>query len=91
MRVIIDTNIVLDVLLARQPFFAASANIFSLIERSEIEALLCATTMTTVDYLLGQTLSPSETNRALHSLLGLFEIAPVNRPVLDEALSANAR
>ncbi|MDO9543497.1 MAG: PIN domain-containing protein [Kiritimatiellia bacterium] len=88
MRVIIDTNIVLDVLLAREPFFRASANIFSLVERSEIEALLCATTITTVDYLLTQSLSPTESNHALHSLLDLFEIAPVNRPVLEEALKS---
>jgi hypothetical protein len=46
----VDTNIVLDVLLARNPFVVAAANIFGLIEQSRIEGLLCATTFTTIDY-----------------------------------------
>jgi predicted nucleic acid-binding protein len=39
-----------------------------------------------VDYLLNQSLSRSEATRALLRLLELFEIAPVNRPVIEEAL-----
>lgn len=86
MRVIIDTNIVLDVLLARSPFVESASRVFALVERSKIEASLCATTVTTVHYLLTQSLSRSEGRRALRGLLTLFEIAPVNRPVIEEAL-----
>lgn len=86
MRVIVDTNVVLDVLLARKPFADRAAMIFALVEQSRIEGVLCATTLTTIDYLLRQSLSPSETRQALHKLLALFEIAPVNRPVIEEAL-----
>jgi len=42
--------------------------------------------VTTVDYLLGQALPPKEARAALQRLLDLFEIAPVNRPVLEQAL-----
>jgi predicted nucleic acid-binding protein len=84
-RVIIDTNVVLDVLLARRPFVDAAAQVFGLIERSLIEGLLCATTITTIDYLLTQSLSRPQAREALHRLLELFEIAPVNRPVIEEA------
>ena len=52
MRVIIDTNVVLDVLLEREPFAKAAVNVFCLVEESRIEAFLCATTITTIDYLL---------------------------------------
>lgn len=86
MRVIVDTNVVLDVFLARKPFVDKSALIFGLIEQSRIEGLLCATTLTTIDYILRQSLSPSETRQVLRKLLALFEIAPVNRPVIEEAL-----
>ena len=51
MRVILDTNIVLDVLLARKPFLEQASSLFSLAEQSQIEGYLCATTITTVDYL----------------------------------------
>jgi len=86
LRVIIDTNVVLDVLLARKPFVEPAANIFALAEQSRIDAFLCATTVTTVDYLLSQSLSSPAVRKALHRPLELFEIAPVNRPVIEEAL-----
>jgi predicted nucleic acid-binding protein len=85
-RVLVDTNVVLDVLLDRRPFADAATQIFALVEESRIEGLLCATTVTTVDYLLGQALPPEKARGALQRLLDLFEIAPVNRPVLEQAL-----
>jgi len=84
-RVIINTNVVLDVLLDRRPFIDAAAKVFALVEQSEIEGLLCATTITTIDYLLVQSLNRPESREALRKLLELFEIAPVNRPVIEEA------
>lgn len=81
-----DTNVVLDVLLARQPFVAASSEVFGLVEHSRIEGLLCATTITTVDYLLTQAMPRPAARHALQKLLELFEIAPVTRAVLEEAL-----
>jgi len=86
LRVLVDTNVVLDVLLDRRPFVKAAARVFALVEESRIEGFLCATTVTTIDYLLGQALAPSEARAALQRLLDLFEIAPVNRPVLEQAL-----
>ena len=87
MSVIIDTNVVLDVLLERKPFVDAAAKIFSLVEESHIDAYLCATTVTTIDYLLTQSLSASQARDALRKLLSLFEIATVNRPVIERALA----
>lgn len=86
MKILVDTNVILDVLLDRTPFSEPAARLFALIENSAVEAFLCATTVTTVDYLLNQSLSRSEATRALLRLLELFEIAPVNRPVIEEAL-----
>jgi predicted nucleic acid-binding protein len=85
-RVLVDTNVVLDVLLGRPPFADAAAQVFALIEESRIEGFLCTTTVTTVDYLLCQALPSKKARDALHGLLDLFEIAPVNRPVLEQAL-----
>lgn len=86
MRVIVDTCVVLDVLLDRKPFAGAATRVFNLAERSEIEAFLCATTITTVDYLLTQSLPHKKAREAILMLLEVFEIAVVNRPVLEEAL-----
>jgi len=88
LRVIVDTNVVLDVLLARRSFVEPASRVFALVEQSRIEASLCATTVTTVDYLLTQSLSRDEGRQALRELLKLFEIAPVNRSVIEKALQS---
>ena len=88
MRVLFDTNVVLDVLLARQPFVNAASELFGLVEQAQIAGLLCATTITTVDDLLMQSMPRSNAHQALRKLLELFEIAPVNRAVLEEAFKS---
>ena len=88
MRVLVDTNVVLDLLLARQPFVGAAAQVFGLVEHSRVEGLLCATTVTTIHYLLTQNVPGATARHALRNLLELFEIAPVNRAVLEEALKS---
>ena len=86
MKVILDTNIVLDVLLERRPFAAPAAKIFSLAERSEVSGMLCATTITTIDTLLSQALPKEDARQTLWKLLSLFEVAAVNRLVIERAL-----
>lgn len=86
MRAIIDTNVVLDVLLERDPFVKQAVEIFCLVEESRIDAFICATTVTTIDYLLVKSLPKSKARNALRRLISLFEIATVNRPVIERAL-----
>ncbi len=85
---IVDTNVVLDVLLGREPFVKAAVEVFCLIEESRVDAFLCATTITTIDYLLIQSLPPTKARDALRKLISLFEIATVNRPVIERALGS---
>lgn len=91
MNILFDTNVVLDVLLEREPFASEAALLLSKVERSEISGLLSATTVTTIHYLIARALGPGEAGRHIQSLLSLFMIAPVNRAVLEQALAATFR
>ena len=86
MKVIVDTNVVLDVLLERKPFAGPAAKIFGLAEKSEVSGMLCAATITTIDYLLNQSLPKEDARQILWKLLSLFEVAAVNRLVIERAL-----
>ena len=86
MRVIVDTNVILDVLLEREPFVKPAIEVFCLVEESRIDAFICATTVTTIDYLLVKSLQKATARKALRRLISLFEIATVNRPVIERAL-----
>ncbi len=89
MRVLFDTNVVLDLLQARQPFVEDAEILFAYVETGKIEGLLCATTVTTIHYLLFKTLSNREATTAIRALLNLFEIAAVNRIVLEDAVASD--
>ena len=51
-RVAFDTNIILDVLLGREPFVANASALFAYAHEGRIEGLLAATSLTTVFYLI---------------------------------------
>ena len=87
MRVLFDTNVVLDVLLERQPFASDAIRLFAEIERGLLDGLLGATTLTTVHYLARKVLGEDGARDQLGVLLQLFEVAPVTRPVLEDALA----
>ena len=55
-------------------------------EDGTIIGYLCGTTITTVYYLASRTLGAARAQEEIRKLLSLFEVAPVNRLVLESAL-----
>ena len=88
MKVLFDTNIILDVLLDRKPFSDHASFLMSKVELSEINGFLCATTVTTIHYLLLKHLDKEKAITSIHSIMALFEIASVNRIVIESALKS---
>lgn len=86
MKILFDTNVVLDVLMDREPFSDAAATLFAMVEEGDCIGHLCATTLTTIYYLAGKALGAKGAKQAIQKLLALFEVAPVNRLVLETAL-----
>lgn len=88
MKVVLDTNVVLDLLLDRAPHADAAAQIFAQIEAGLLTACVCATTVTTIHYLAEKTVGDAAARQYLKQLLQLVEVAPVTRPVVEHALSS---
>jgi predicted nucleic acid-binding protein len=86
----LHTNVVLDVLLDREAFAEDSSAVFALVEGGALTGLLCATTITTLAYLAGNTVGRAQAAKQIRQLLSLFEVAPVTRAVLDGALASKA-
>ena len=88
MKVLFDTNIILDVLLNRKNFVELSANLVGMVESKNIDGYLCATTMTTLGYLISKAVNKKQAKVEIQKLLTLFRIAEVNSTVLE--LSVNS-
>ena len=88
MRVLFDTNVLLDALLAREPFVADAAVLLEAVETGRIEGFISATTVTDVHYLVGRQTGSSETAlTSVMQLLALMEICTVDRNVLEQAIA----
>lgn len=85
MIILFDTNIILDALLKREPFVKEAAKLFMAIDKKVVTGFLCATSMTTVNYILSKSIGYKKALFAVQQLLRLFIVAPVNYDVLFTA------
>jgi len=91
MKILLDTNVVLDLLLERDNFFQSAKEIFEQIENREINGYLCATTITTIHYLVMKSYDKIKANEIIKELLKLFEIVDVNKSILLKAIENNGK
>ena len=89
MRVLFDTNVVLDAILGRRPHALVAARLMEYVRQGQIDGVLCATTVTTIYYFISQQFSETESREHIRTLLDMFHIAPVRTDILQDALTSN--
>jgi predicted nucleic acid-binding protein len=88
MKVLFDTNVVLDALLGREPIAMNVARLLARVERGQLTALVCATTVTTVFYLAVKAAGRERARALVGELIQLLDVAPVNRATIEAALES---
>ncbi len=74
MKILFDTNIILDIFLARQPFIKNAAELFAKVEQGELVGILGATTITTLYYLISKQLGKKQTKQVIEKLINLLKL-----------------
>jgi predicted nucleic acid-binding protein len=85
-KVLFDTNVVLDHLLEREPHADNAERLLNLVDTGRIDGIICSTTATTIHYLASKVVGPSVALDYLRRLLAIFDVACVDRGVLQGAL-----
>jgi predicted nucleic acid-binding protein len=85
-RLLLDVNVVLDVLLDRDPHAETSAALWAAVEDGRAEGLLSAHAVTTLHYLNARSVGPKMARETTESLLSVFDVAAVDERVLAAAL-----
>lgn len=86
MRVLFDTNVVLDVIFKRKDFYAAAAHVMTKAAAGDIEAYLAAHAVTTIYYLVARSAGKEAAQVALVDVLRITRVAAVDQEVIDQAL-----
>jgi len=89
MKILLDTNIILDLLLKREPFSHNAKDIFLLVENGLLDGFISASSITTIHYLIEKSLSKQEANRYIDVLLQIFSISPIDKQILKDAVTNN--
>jgi predicted nucleic acid-binding protein len=88
-RVLIDTNIVLDYLLEREQFLKDAEALFNAIDSGQVIGYVTATTLTDIFYIARrQTRSVELARQAVSTTLAVMVIASVNRAILEAAFAS---
>ncbi len=86
-KAFLDTNIVLDLLAERHPFYADAAQLFAKAERGEVQLFVSALTFANVNYILLKHCKPNEAKQILRKLKLLVSVLSLDDRIIDLSLN----
>ncbi|MHA3789289.1 type II toxin-antitoxin system VapC family toxin [Flavobacterium hauense] len=89
MKLFLDTNVMLDLLGNRVPFFEDAAKIVSLADKGKATMAVSALSYVTTDYFLSKILSPSKSKEGLRKFKAVCETISLDEIVIEKSLNSN--
>jgi len=86
-KLFIDTNIIIDLLSRREPFYDESADLFSLADKKRIELSLSSLTIANTSYILLRQTDTKKTKEILRKLRLIVNILPLDDKIIGVALN----
>ncbi|MDX1520400.1 MAG: PIN domain-containing protein [Anaerolineae bacterium] len=87
MRLLFDTNIILDVLLNRKPWVIEAKALWQAVDEQLMTGYISASSLTDIFYIARRAKDYDTAIEAISVCLTAFEICPVDRPCLEYALA----
>jgi len=88
-KIFVDTDIILDLLAERQPFYKNAATVFTLIERGKLQGFTSPIVFANLHYILSKQLSAKQAIINLKKLRSLLKIIPVDEKIIDASLESD--
>lgn len=86
-RLLIDTNIVIDLLSKRDKFYDEAADLFSRADKKELELTISSLTFANTNYILSKLKSAQEAREILRKFKVLVELLSLDDKITELALS----
>lgn len=88
MKVLLDTDVILDFILQRQPFYAEAEEIFVLLANNDFEAYVCDITILNIFYIARKQFDTIQIRAEIFKLLQIVNICSADHQVLRKALTS---
>lgn len=86
-KLFIDTNIIIDLLAQREPFYAESATLFTMADKKLLKLGVSSLTIANTHYILQQKMPANKAKRVLRKLKLIVDIYPLDDKIVSLALN----
>ncbi|MDK2806423.1 MAG: hypothetical protein PWQ94_1587 [Thermoanaerobacterium sp.] len=87
MKILIDTNVILDVLLKREPFAEDAYAIFKMADEKTIMAYISAFAVTDIYYFINKNLNHDTCLKAIKALFNIMNVVSVTKQDIEKAMT----
>jgi predicted nucleic acid-binding protein len=88
-RIFLDTNVILDLLAQRNPFYESIAKLTTLADQKKIVLVTTPLSFTTVEYILKKTDNSEIVINKLRKFKIICEVCAVNEKIVEKGLNSN--
>lgn len=81
-KLFVDTNIVIDLLSRREPFYEEAAFLFSIADRKQVEITVSALTIANTSYVLLRQMDSNKAKAILRKLRLIIKILPLDDKII---------
>ena len=85
MKILVDTNVILDVLCNRSEFVEASSKVWKYCEVDQIEGYISALSVPNIVYILRKELTPQKTEQLIQQITMIFKVVDLKASDLSSA------
>ena len=86
MKLLLDINVLLDVILQRNPWAESAAHLLTRIEEGDASGFVAGHTLTTVHYIVARARDRQSAAAAVTDLLRILEVVPIEKVDFNQAL-----
>lgn len=88
-NIFLDTNVLMDILANRQPFYKSSSEIYKLGLRKKAILFTSSNTISTLHYLLKKFTTEENIRKSLEEVTTVLSIIPVDINIIKKSLKSN--
>ena len=90
-RIFLDTNVILDFFLEREPFYYDALKLWASCEEGAVDGYVSALTINNVHYIAQRIKNPTTAMIAVRGILDVFNVVPLDKELLRRAADLHDR
>lgn len=88
-KLFLDTDIIIDLLAYREPFYEASASLFSMADKGKIHLFVSPLSFSNINYILSRQFSANQVRKKLLQFKTLVSVMDVSDKIIELALTSD--